>query len=161
MLFIQATNLVVWDTIIDSSLVPPRNQKDWTNEDNMLAQLNAKAMHILFCSLGPEEYSRVSSCYNDKEISEKLEVNHEGTSQVKKSNINILTLNYENLKMKPDEDIKTMSNQFTTIINNLMNFGKVYPNKDMVRKMLTSYYIMGRQSKCHRRSQGFGFIHPR
>ncbi|XP_039020854.1 uncharacterized protein LOC120152793 [Hibiscus syriacus] len=108
-LFIQSIDLAVWDAIIDGSSVPQRNQKEWTSEDRKLAQLNSKAMHILFCVLGPDEYSRESSCSNAKEISDKLEVTHEGTSQVKKSKINIFTLNYKNFKMKSDEDIKTMS----------------------------------------------------
>ncbi|KAE8715808.1 Basic helix-loop-helix DNA-binding superfamily protein, putative isoform 1 [Hibiscus syriacus] len=40
--------------------------------------------------------------------------------------------------MKLDEDIKTMSNRFTSIINELKNFGKIYLNEEMVRKLLTS-----------------------
>ncbi|XP_039013213.1 uncharacterized protein LOC120142774 [Hibiscus syriacus] len=102
-------NHVIWDAIIEGYLVPPRNRKEWTSEDRKLAQLHAKAMHILCYALGPYEYSRVSLDSNAKEIWDKLEVTHEGTSQVKKSKIDIVTLNYENIKMKLDEDIKTIS----------------------------------------------------
>ncbi|XP_039036935.1 uncharacterized protein LOC120174001 [Hibiscus syriacus] len=137
MLFIQAINFAVWDSIVDGSLVPPRNRKYLTNEDNKLVQLNAKAMHILFCALAPEEYSSVSSCSNAMDIWDKLEVTRERTSQVKKSKIGIITLNYENFKMKPGDN-KTMFDQFTLIINELKNLGKFYPNEDIVIKMLVS-----------------------
>ncbi|KAK8292027.1 hypothetical protein V6Z12_D06G095400 [Gossypium hirsutum] len=41
-------------------------------------------------------------------MDDKLEVTHEGTNQVKKSKLGILTLDYESFKMKPKEDIKEM-----------------------------------------------------
>ncbi|KAA3480362.1 UBN2 domain-containing protein [Gossypium australe] len=99
-------------------------------------ELNAKAMHTLFCALGSDEYSRVSSCSNTMEIWDKLKVTHEGTSQMKKSKIRILTLNYETFKIKSKEDIKTMYDPFTIIINGLKSYGKIYPNEEVVRKML-------------------------
>ncbi|XP_039025410.1 uncharacterized protein LOC120158683 [Hibiscus syriacus] len=141
MLFIQTTNLAVWDAIVDSSSTPSRNRKDWTSEDKKLAQLNDKAIHILFCTLGPNKYSRVSSCSNAKDIWDKLEVTHEGTSQVKKPKIGLFTLNYKNLKMKPDEDMKIMYDRFNSIRNKLKTFGNVYPNEKVVRKMLASLPI--------------------
>ncbi|KAA3472937.1 zf-CCHC domain-containing protein/UBN2 domain-containing protein [Gossypium australe] len=99
-------------------------------------QLNAKAMHTLFCALGPEEYSRVSSCSNANKIWDKLEVTHEETNQLKKSKIGILTLNYETFKKMLEEDIKAISDRFTIIINGLKSYGKTYPNEEVVRKML-------------------------
>ncbi|XP_039048967.1 uncharacterized protein LOC120189891 [Hibiscus syriacus] len=103
-----------------------------------LSQLNVKDMHFLFFSLGLDEHSIVSSCFDAKDIWDKLEVTHEGNNQVKKSKIGILILNYENIKKKPDEDIKTMYVWFTSIINELKIFGKSYPNEEVVRKILYS-----------------------
>ncbi|KAA3464249.1 UBN2 domain-containing protein [Gossypium australe] len=87
-------------------------------------------------SIFPDEYIRVSSCSNAKEIWDKLEVTHEGTSQVKKFKLEILTLNYKTFNMKPEEDINEMSDRFTIIINGLKSYGKTYPNEEVVRKML-------------------------
>ncbi|KAA3470233.1 zf-CCHC domain-containing protein/UBN2 domain-containing protein [Gossypium australe] len=95
-------------------------------------------MHTLFCALGLKKYSKVSSCFNANEIWDKIKVTHECTSQVKKSKVRILTLNYETFKMKPGEDIKVMFDRFTTIINGLKSYGKIYLNKEEVRKMLRS-----------------------
>ncbi|KAK5842925.1 hypothetical protein PVK06_005346 [Gossypium arboreum] len=82
-------------------------------------------MHTLLYAVGPDEYSRVSSCFNAKEIWEKLEVTHKGTDRVKKSNVGIFTLNYETFTMKPEEDIKVMYDRFTTIINELKSYGPI------------------------------------
>ncbi|KAH1039893.1 hypothetical protein J1N35_041636 [Gossypium stocksii] len=72
------------------------------------------------------------------EIWDKLEVTHEGSNQVKKSNVGILTLNYETFTLKPEEDIKAMSDRFTIIINELKTYKKTYPNEGIVQKMLKS-----------------------
>ncbi|KAA3484004.1 UBN2 domain-containing protein [Gossypium australe] len=53
----------------------------------------------------------------------------------------ILTFNYETFMMKPNEDIKDMSDKFTIIINKLKSYGKTYPNEELVKKMLKSLPI--------------------
>ncbi|KAA3467155.1 hypothetical protein EPI10_002194 [Gossypium australe] len=81
-LFIQANDLAVWDIIMDDPSIPlkqkeellvPKSKKEWNKEDRRSIQLNAKVMHTLFCALGPDEYNKVSSCLNVKEICDKLE----------------------------------------------------------------------------------------
>ncbi|KAK5811926.1 hypothetical protein PVK06_027314 [Gossypium arboreum] len=102
-------------------------------EDRRSIQLKAKAMHTLFYALDMEVYIRVSSYSNAKEILDKLKVTREGTNQVKKSKV-ILTLNYETFKIKPEEDIKAMSNWFTIIISGLKSYRMTYLNEEMVKR---------------------------
>ncbi|KAK5840017.1 hypothetical protein PVK06_008881 [Gossypium arboreum] len=98
-------------------------------------------MQTFFCTLGPEKYSRVSTCANAKEILDKFEVTHEGTDQTKKSKVGILTLNYKTFIMKLNKDMKTMSDRFTIIINEFKSYGKTYSNEKVVWKMLRSFLI--------------------
>ncbi|KAA3488200.1 Copia protein [Gossypium australe] len=95
-------------------------------------------MQTLFCALGPNEYNRVSLCNNAKEIWGKLEVTHKGTSRVKDSKISLLTIDYDLFKVKLEEGINEMFDRFTHIINGLKAIGKIYPNKEMVKKVLNS-----------------------
>ncbi|KAK8661446.1 hypothetical protein V6N13_091050 [Hibiscus sabdariffa] len=95
-------------------------------------------MHILFCALGPDEYAKMSSCSSAKEIWDKLEVTHEGTSEVKETKIGLLNLSYENFKMEPDEDIKKMFDQFSVIVNGLKGYGEIIPEDKLVRKLIYS-----------------------
>ena len=53
-----------------------------------MMQSNAKAMNILHCALDPNEYNQIFTCESAKKIWDRLEVTHEGTSQVKESKIN-------------------------------------------------------------------------
>ncbi|KAK5825810.1 hypothetical protein PVK06_020676 [Gossypium arboreum] len=122
----------------EEELFIPKSKKKWNEECRRSIQLNAKTMHTLFCALGLKEYNRVSSYSNAKQIWDKLEVTHQGISQVKKSKVGILTLTYETFKMKPKEYIKAMYNQFTIITNGLNSCGKTYLNEEVVKKMLKS-----------------------
>ena len=70
-----------------------------------------------------------------KEIWDKLEVIHEGTSQVKKSKISILTHKYELFKMKANETISKIFTRFIDIINGLKSLEKIYVNVEIVRKI--------------------------
>ncbi|KAE8706864.1 NADH dehydrogenase 1 alpha subcomplex subunit 1 [Hibiscus syriacus] len=80
---------------------------------------------------GPNEYGRVFSCSNAKEICDKLQVTHEGTDEVRETKISLLNHSYENFKMKPDEDIKAMNDRFSMIVNGLKGFGEVISNENL------------------------------
>jgi len=93
-------------------------------------------MHILYCGLDANEYNRICACESAKEISDKLVVTYEGTSQVRETKINMFIHQYKLFKMQPGETIKEMFTQFTDITNNLKSLGKTYTNEEMVRKIL-------------------------
>ncbi|KAL4313463.1 hypothetical protein GQ457_01G012500 [Hibiscus cannabinus] len=128
MLFIQSTDYTIWDV----------QRHEWNDEERRRVQMNAKAMHILFCAFGPNEYAKMSSCSSAKEIWDKLEVTHEGTSEVKETKIGLLNLSYENFKMEPDEDIKKMFDRFSVIVNGLKGYGEIIPEDKLVRKLICS-----------------------
>ncbi|KAL4323108.1 hypothetical protein GQ457_11G024220 [Hibiscus cannabinus] len=147
MLFIQSTDYLIWDVVLDGPFTPlkregdtlvPKQRHEWNDEERRRVQMNAKAMHILFCALGPDEYAKMSSCSSAKEIWDKLEVTHEGTSEVKETKIGLLNLSYENFKMEPDEDIKKMFDRFSIIVNGLKGYAEIIPEDKLVRKLIYS-----------------------
>ena len=107
-------------------------------DDRRKLQLNAKAMHILFCALGPDEYAKMSSCTSAKKICNKVEVTHEGTNEIKETKIGQLNLSYENFKMEPDEDTKKMFDRFSVIVNELKGYSEIIPKDKLVRKLIYS-----------------------
>ncbi|KAK9034020.1 hypothetical protein V6N11_050199 [Hibiscus sabdariffa] len=148
MLFIQSTDYMIWDVVLDGPFTPvkregdtlvPKQRHEWNDEKRRIFQMNAKAMHILFCALGPDEYAKISSCSSAKEIWDKLEVTHEGTSEVKETKIGLLNLSYENFKMELDEDIKKMFDRFSVIVNGLKGYGEIIPEDKLVRKLIYSF----------------------
>ncbi|CAL1379995.1 unnamed protein product [Linum trigynum] len=128
-LFIGSTDPDFWRIVIDGPLEVKEVRGKWSDEDKRNFQLN-------FQRNGPEEYHRVSGCKTAKEIWDKLQVAHEGTSHVKISRINLLKQDFEYFVMKPEETIKEMHDRFTTIVNNLRNLGVEYGSGDLVRKVL-------------------------
>ena len=93
-LFIQASDYKVWKIILNDPIIPTKKvgdqkmvkqEDEWDANDLKSAQLNAKAIHTLFCTLRASEYNKVSLCENAKEIWDKLQVTHEGTNRVKET----------------------------------------------------------------------------
>jgi len=83
-----------------------------------------------------DEYFRVSYCKNAKEMWDTLQVIHEGTTGVKRSRINTLTYKYELFIMNQNETIQDMQKRFTHIVNHLASSGKIFPNEDLINKVL-------------------------
>ena len=78
------------------------SELDRDDNDKRMAQLNAKALNILYYTLDMNEFNRISTYSFVKEIWDRLEVTHEGTTQVKESKINMLVHKYELFKMEPN-----------------------------------------------------------
>ena len=83
-----------------------------------------------------DKYFGVSNCKNAKEIWDTLQVTHEGTTDVKRSRINTLTHEYELFRMNQNETIQEMQKRFTHIVNHLASLGKIFPNEDLINKVL-------------------------
>ncbi|KAK2969918.1 hypothetical protein RJ640_000531 [Escallonia rubra] len=138
----------VWYVVENGPIISMKDGPDGTKiskgileMDNHAAHLfsmDDKAKNIINCGLDINEYNRVSACETTREIWRLLEVTHEGTNQVKDTKINMLVQQYEAFKMKEHESINEMYSRFTLIINGLRLLGKIYPEKEVVRKVLRS-----------------------
>ncbi|KAL5184557.1 hypothetical protein HKD37_17G048251 [Glycine soja] len=67
---------------------------------------------------------------------DRLQLTHEGTTDVKRSRINTLTHEYELFRMNTNENIQSMQKRFTHIVNDLASLGKTFPNEDLINKVL-------------------------
>ncbi|KAK8508418.1 hypothetical protein V6N12_020199 [Hibiscus sabdariffa] len=139
MFFIKAKHFQLWDIVEDGPFVPTTSRSEWSANDRKKMELNCKALHIIFCALGPNVYAKVSSCESAKEVWDKLELIHEGTNDVKETKIGLLKLEYENFKMDPNEDIKSMFDRFSTIVNQLKGFGEEILEDKLIRKLIYSF----------------------
>ncbi|XP_075079975.1 uncharacterized protein LOC142165285 [Nicotiana tabacum] len=99
----------------------PKDIDEYTDEQMVVVQVEAKAQNLLYNAISRKEYDRISSCDTVKEMRDKLEVIYEGTS-----------------KMKEGESIEEMFARFSKIISDLKAFDKLYSSGDQVRKILRS-----------------------
>ena len=101
-----------------------------------MVQYNLKAKNIITFALCMDEYFSVSDCKNAKKMWDTLQVTHEGPTDVKRSRINTLTHEYEWFRMNQNETIQDMQKRFTHIVNHLASLGKIFPNEDLINKVL-------------------------
>ncbi|XP_021713456.1 uncharacterized protein LOC110681610 [Chenopodium quinoa] len=147
-IFIKADNYQVWRVIevgdfeitktTGENEVVPKPMSEFDKEDFEKMEINALAVKLLHCGLGPNEHNRVMGCKNAKEIWDLLQVTHEGTNEVKRSKIDLLMSKYERFEMQPKESIQEMLTRFTNITNELVSLGKKIPTDEQVRKVLRS-----------------------
>jgi len=83
-----------------------------------------------------DEFFRVSQCKSAKEMWEILEVNHEGTNDVKRARKQALIQEYELFKMQQGESIADVQKRFTHILNHLMGLGKEFDKEELNIKVL-------------------------
>ena len=92
------------------------------------------------------------------EVWNDLIITHEGTSQVKRSKINLLRSQYENFYMLENESIDEMLTQFTKITNTLSSLGdniimtkrserslELFPNLEKLRQPPLKRSTIGRR----------------
>ncbi|XVF34128.1 hypothetical protein REPUB_Repub18cG0031300 [Reevesia pubescens] len=156
--YIQACEIDMWDIIMGGPFIPtkkseaneavPKSKFEWTADDKAKVQVNFKAINTLHCALNLEEFNRISTCNNAKEIWDKLKVNHEGTSQLNESKITFLSHKHKIIKMLPGEDVTTMFDRSTNIVNKLKQLGKEIPENELVKKKRKPWWLHG-QTMTH------------
>ena len=78
----------------------PKTYEEWDENDKTRYALNSKAINIIYCSVSADEFKKLSRCETAKQMWDKLQVTHEGTTELKKSRIDSLMKEYENFQMK-------------------------------------------------------------
>ncbi|XP_077215726.1 uncharacterized protein LOC143850352 [Tasmannia lanceolata] len=132
--YLKSIDFEMWELIEEGFVEPTTERKTWSATDKKKATLDAKGVTQLFCALSAEEFNRVSNCKTVKEIWTTLETTHEGTTQVKKSRVNMLISDFEAFEMHEGESISDMFTRFTNIVNELNVLGKTYTNYELVQK---------------------------
>jgi hypothetical protein len=103
--YIHAQVFQVWKSILDgytTPTVPPTNEKIVKLGEN-----NSKATNALLNGLSDTVFTKVAHCESSKEIWDKLQNIYEGDTKVKEAKLQTYKGQFEQLKMKEDEDITT------------------------------------------------------
>ncbi|VFR03420.1 unnamed protein product [Cuscuta campestris] len=100
--------------------------------------MNAKAINILHCSLGPDEFARGCSCKTAKEVWDLLQAKHEGDTSTKQTMLALGNSEYESFKIGQHESIQDANRRFNEIINKLGKLGKEYSTSELNTKILLS-----------------------
>ncbi|XP_077228491.1 uncharacterized protein LOC143861448 [Tasmannia lanceolata] len=124
--YLKFVDFEIWELVQDGYIEPSTDRKEWSAVDKIKATLDAKGVTLIFCALSLEEFNKVSTCKAAREVWTTLETTHEGTTQVKKSKVNMLISDFEAFEMHEGESISNMFTRFTNIVNELNALGKTY-----------------------------------
>lgn len=87
--------------------------------------------------MSQEEFKRIVNAVSVKKVWHILKVIHEGTQEVKNFKLQILTIRFEELRMKEDETFNEFHVQLNDVVNSSFNLGEIHNNK-VVSKILRS-----------------------
>ncbi|KAL1215942.1 hypothetical protein V5N11_028938 [Cardamine amara subsp. amara] len=145
---IQGIDLEAWISVEEGWTHPvtkdangkeiPKPKKSWSAEEKLEAKFNAKALSAIFTSLPRNQFTRVQGCTSAKEAWDILQVSFEGTSNVKRTCIDMLESEFESLTMGAGDSIDDFSSKLSSIRQEAIVLGKNYKDKKLVKKFLRS-----------------------
>ncbi|KAL5772623.1 hypothetical protein ACOSQ2_012547 [Xanthoceras sorbifolium] len=90
-------------TISEDGIRSLKPKSTWTPTDYSLATWNSKGLNASFCGIDDSQYRHIKKCESAKEVWEILQITHEGTPAVRRSKLQMLTSQFESLRMEENE----------------------------------------------------------
>ena len=95
-------------------------------------------MNAIFNVVSMEEFKRISNVEVAHTVLNILQIVHEGTKAVKINKLQYLTSKFESIRMSDDESFDELYAKLNDIVNSAYNFGEIYDQPKIVRKILRS-----------------------
>ena len=96
-------------------------------------------MNAIFNTVSMEEFKRISNVEIAHTAWNILQIVHEGTKAVKINKLQQLTSKFESIRMSDDESFNEFYAKLNDIVNSAYNFGEIYDQSKIVRKILRSW----------------------
>jgi hypothetical protein len=132
--YIQEQGFQFWQSIVDgytTLAVPPTN-------DKAVKIGETKAKNALLNGLNDTVFTKVAHCKSAKEIWDKLRNIYEGYSKFKEAKLQTYRGQFEQLKMKEDEDIAAYFLRVDETVNTIIGLGEEIEESVIVQKVLRS-----------------------
>ena len=104
----------------------------------MASNANSKALNAIFCGVSPDEFRRISHITIAKEAWQILETTYEGTKKVKDTKLQMLTTQFEELRISEDESFDSFYSKLNEVVIGKFNLGEKTEDYKVVRKILQS-----------------------
>ncbi|XP_057452470.1 uncharacterized protein LOC130744299 [Lotus japonicus] len=113
-------------------------EEEWNKEEDGEALGNSKARNAICYGVDKNMFRLINTCIVAKDAWEILKVAHEGTSRVRMSRLQLLTTQFENLRMKEDETISDFHLRVRDLANASFALGEQMSEEKLARKILRS-----------------------
>ena len=121
--FLQAQGTDIWK-IVENTHNVPSTTSAITGIDKTIFENNSKAMNTLLSGLNETVFVKVMHCETAKEIWDKLRNIYEGDDKIKGAKLQTYRAQFENLKMKEEENIATYFLRVDEIVNIIKGLGE-------------------------------------
>ena len=136
--FLCSINEAVWDAVEIGWTKPEAAKSTWDMEALAASNANSKALNAIFCGVSLDEFHRISHITIAKEAWQILEATYEGTKKVKDTKLQMLTTQFEELKMSEDESFDFFYSKLNEVVIGKFNLGENTEDSKVVRKILHS-----------------------
>ena len=126
--FLQSLGNRVAKVVTKPFSVPDGDEDTWSEIATKEFDANTKAHYSYLQALNDDDIARVIHCKSAHEIWSHLVVTHEGTSQVKRANVDLFHSQYENFSMNENDTVDDMVTKFTKLTNDLASLGDEIDN---------------------------------
>ena len=90
----------------------------------MASNVNSKALNTIFYGVSPDEFHKISHITVAKEAWQILETTYEGMKKLKDTKLQMLTTQFEELKMSEDESFDSFYSKLNEVVINKFNLGE-------------------------------------
>ena len=136
--FLCSIDETVWDAVEIGWTKPEAAKSTWDKAALAVSNANSKALNAIFCGVSPDEFHRISHITVAKEAWQILENTYEGTKKVKDTKLQMLTTQFEELRMSEDESFDSFYSKLNEVVISKFNLGEKMEDSKVVRKILRS-----------------------
>jgi hypothetical protein len=134
--FLLALGFDIWKSFVDGYIASTTPPKD--SGGKKIYNDNSRAVNRILAGLTNSMCVKVMHCKSAKEIYDKLEVVYEGDDKVKEAKLHTYRTQFENLKMKEEENYVEYFHRVDEVVNSIRAVGEEVTDKPIVKKIIRS-----------------------
>ena len=123
-------------TIVTGGEKKPKPKEDWSEAERNASKFNAKALSVIFGAVEAEQFQLIQGSTSAKEAWEILLNSFEGDESVKRTRLDHLGSQFENLRWSDNDSVASFSAKLSAMAHEAFVLGKKYKEKKLVKKLL-------------------------
>ena len=136
--FLKSIDEKVWNSIEYGWKKSTTLVSEWQPSQKEAAAFNSKVINAIFNTVSMEKFKRISNVEIAHTAWNILKTVHEGIKAVKINKLQQLTTRFESIRMFDDESFDEFYAKLNDIVNSVYNFGEIYDQPKIVRKIFKS-----------------------
>ncbi|XP_073064107.1 uncharacterized protein [Primulina eburnea] len=146
--YIKSLDERAWQRVINGWTPPvatdqegdnrPKPESDWTADEVQNSNHNSKALNAIFTSVDMNMFSLITNCTSAKKAWDILQCHCEGSENVRRTRLRMLTSKFEMMRMEESESILEYDRRLREIANEAFSAGDSISSERLVSKILRS-----------------------